>query len=105
MFSASPDGQSGLITGALPLDEGAYVHVFERCELVGHRPHRTRYSYFLIVAGRGEVRGYERDPTHNPAEHRHLEDHTREPWPTVSFQEAAEDFWDLLSGIRETAPG
>jgi Family of unknown function (DUF6516) len=99
MFQARRDGQGGLIDAILHLDENAFIHVFERVELVDGRPHRLRYSYYLIVDG-AERRGYDRDPTHEPAEHRHGEGHEMEPWEAVSFDEVAEEFWDILSQIR-----
>jgi uncharacterized protein DUF6516 len=103
MFQARRDGQGGLVDGLLHLDEDAFIHVFERVELRGGRPHRIRYSYYLIVDA-AERRGYDRDPTHDPPEHRHGEVHEMEPWQTVSFDEAAEDFWDILSQIRVAGP-
>jgi hypothetical protein len=104
MFStdlASGD-RSGRIDGVLYLDQGAYVAVLERVHLTDDgRPHRIRYAYFLIVDGVGEIVGYERDPTHDPAEHRHLPGHARQPWPAVSFVEAVTDFWNRLATLRE----
>ena len=103
MFSAFSGGQRGLIDGILHLDSGAFVHVFERVELEDGRPRRRRYSYYLIVDGL-ERRGYDRSPTHDPPEHRHGEAHEMEPWTAVSFDEAGEEFWDILTQIRTAEP-
>jgi hypothetical protein len=93
--------QRGMILGVLHLSERARVHVHEIVLADPHRIRRLRYSYFLVVDGHGEILGYERDPTHEPAEHRHLSDHTNEAWPRVTFREAIEDFWNVLSTMHE----
>jgi hypothetical protein len=104
-FVATGDNR-GFVDGPFPLDEGAYVSVFERVRIVDRRyARRLRYSYYLIIDGVGEKRGYELDPTHSPALHRHLEDHSKESWPAVSLREAVEDFWDVLTQHREGEAG
>jgi hypothetical protein len=55
--------------------------------------HREDYAYYLIVDG-GEVWGYERDPWHEPAVHRHVgADHAREEAEAVSLVWALEEAW------------
>lgn len=100
MFAARRGGQWGLVSGPIPLEEDAYVSVVERVELQDGRPVRLRYSYYLIVEGRGEVRGYERDPSHGPEFHRHYEDHRKEPCDEVSLGQAIEEFWDVLTDLK-----
>lgn len=102
MFRLAPDGQAGLILGRIPLDAEAAVQVFERVVLdVQGGAVIERYSYFLVVAGKGELRGFELDPTHDPASHRHDETHRRSPCEQITLKEAVEDFWGVLAEIRE----
>jgi hypothetical protein len=60
--------------------------------------HREKYAYYLVVDDQ-EIGGYERDPFHDPPEHRHCGVHEPggEPWPSVAFKDAVEDAWDWLS--------
>ena len=60
-----------------------------------------RYSYFLVLTGRGELRGYELDPTHDPAAHRHDESHQQSPCEQITLKGAVEDFWGVLAAARE----
>lgn len=102
MFRLAPDEQAGLILGRIPLDAEAAVQVFERIvrDAQGGAV-IERYSYFLVVAGKGELRGYELDPTHDPASHRHDETHRRSPCKQITLKDAAEDFWAVLADVRE----
>lgn len=102
MFRLAPDERAGLIIGRLPLDPEASVQIFERIVLDRRgRPVVERYSYFLVLAGRGERRGYELDPSHDPASHRHDEHHQRSLSPQITLRTAIEDFWTLLTEIRD----
>ena len=62
--------------GRILVSDRTFVHVSERVEVCGAGIHRTDYAYYLIIDG-GDVWGYERDPTHDPAVHRHDRDHNR----------------------------
>ena len=96
-FRLSPDGRAGIISGRIPLTEAADVHVFEHVVLNDRgRVEIVRYSYFLVV-GRKEIRGYELDPSHDPAVHRHVEGHRRTPWERMTLRSAVEDFWTILT--------
>lgn len=102
MCKLAPDGQAGLILGRIPLDTEAAVQVFERVVLdVRGGAVIERYSYFLVVTGKGELRGYELDPTHDPASHRHDETHRRSPCEQITLKGAVEDFWGILAEVRE----
>jgi hypothetical protein len=96
-FRLSPDGRAGIISARIPLRAGADVHVFERV-VVNDKGDVAivRYSYFLVVE-REEIRGYELDPTHDPAVHRHVEGHRREPCERMTLRSAVEDFWTILA--------
>lgn len=105
MFRLAPDEQAGLILGRIPLDTEAAVQVFERVVLGAQGSAVIeRYSYFLVVAGKGDLRGYELDPTHDPASHRHDETHRRSPCEQITLKSAVEDFWGVLAEIREAEP-
>jgi hypothetical protein len=101
MFRLAPDERAGLIIGRLPLDSEASIQIFERVVL-DRRGQAVveRYSYFLILDGKGELRGYELDPSHDPASHRHDEQHRRSPSPQITLRAAMEDFWALLTEMR-----
>ncbi len=74
------------------------VEVSERVVVRGSRIHRDEYAYYLVIDG-VEAWGYERDQSHDPAEHRHVgEDNpTGKPWGAVSSREAVEIAWDEVS--------
>jgi hypothetical protein len=75
----------------------AYLKVHEVFEFTtSNRIHRIKYAYFLVVDGH-EVWGYERDPTHVPAEHFHDSSHAPTPHPRISFKEACQRGWDYLT--------
>jgi hypothetical protein len=90
--------QRGRLLGAAHLDEHASIHVHEVVVVEGENVHRVKYAYYLVVDDE-EIGGYERDPTHPVAEHRHCGEHEPggRPWQTVSFKEAASDAWEWLS--------
>ena len=90
--------QRGRLLGAAYMDERSYIAVHEIVAIEGEHVHREKYAYFLIVDG-DEVGGYERDPIHTPAEHRHCGEHEPggTPYHTVSFKQAVSDAWDWVS--------
>lgn len=99
MLVVASDGAAGLVTGRFPIGNDAFVNIFERVvvnEAKG-RAEVLEYSYYLVVGGR-EVRGYDLDSSHDPAAHRHVENHAREPWGKMSLREAVEEFWAIVSG-------
>lgn len=95
------DGQRGRLVARVWLNDDAFVEVHELVRVVGERITREKYAYFLCINGE-EIGGYERDPTHEPAEHKHCshrEDHERLPGPTVSFKQAVKEAWEYVSSI------
>jgi uncharacterized protein DUF6516 len=83
----------GRVFGHLFLTDRAYLQVSELVVVEDDHIHRVEYGYFLIIDGE-EVWGYERDPTHDPPEHRHVgPDHKHEPCGRMTFQEVAELAW------------
>lgn len=96
---AGAAGRRGRVLGLVWLREDAYVQIHEAVKVKGSGVTREKYAYFLVVDGR-EVGGYERDPTHDPAEHRDCSSgvpHERQPAEAVSFKQAMEEAWDYLS--------
>jgi hypothetical protein len=93
-------GQRGRLLGRLYLREDAFIQIHELVRVQGSGIHREKYAYYLFVDGQ-EVGGYERDPTHDPALHRHCSrhrPHAREPAERVTFKEAVGLAWKHLSG-------
>jgi hypothetical protein len=90
--------QRGRLLGAAHMDEHAFLHVHEVVVIEDGTPHRIKYAYYLVVDGH-EIGGYERDPTHDPAEHFHCGEHEPGgvPHPAVSFKEAADHAWKWWS--------
>jgi hypothetical protein len=99
MFSEEhgSEGMRGRVFGYLFLTDRAYLQVSELVQVEGDHVHREEYAYFLVI-DREEVWGYERDPTHNPPEHRHVgPSHRREPCGPVAFRQVAELAWDEVT--------
>jgi hypothetical protein len=48
---AGSNGRRGRIYGGFRLNERAYLQVHEKIVMSGHRGHRSRYAYFLVVDG------------------------------------------------------
>jgi hypothetical protein len=67
---AGGGGQRGRLLGAAYMSEIAYIAVHELVVVEGEHVHRLEYAYYLVVDDE-EIGGYERDPRHDPAEHRH----------------------------------
>lgn len=80
------------------MDDRASIQVHEIVEVQGESVHREKYAYFLVVDDE-EIGGYERDPNHTPAEHRHCGQHQPggKPYSAVSFKDAVRDAWDWLA--------
>jgi hypothetical protein len=77
----------------LGLSERSFLQVNERVVIEDGLKHRIAYAYYLI-SDEAEVWGYERDPTHTPADHRHDSGHDSYPCEPVSFWWAAERSWE-----------
>jgi hypothetical protein len=91
------DGQRGRMFGVFDVGAVVQLHVSELVVVEGNHIHREEYAYYLTSEG-DEICGYERDPTHDPVEHRHTgPGHAREPWPPISFREVAELAWEEVS--------
>ncbi|HVX33854.1 MAG TPA: hypothetical protein VHA80_12000 [Solirubrobacterales bacterium] len=100
-----PDGQSGALRARFWLENDVYLDVYEGVEIVdGSYVHRRAYSYALIIDGVHE-HSWERDPTHPemPLHEHHGPERKRFPSDRISFAEAIEQVWELLSS-RELAP-
>src|SRR4051812_38288808 len=89
-------GKRGRIWGRILLTDRTFLQVSERVEVSGGSARRTEYAYFLVIDG-AEVWGYERDPTHDPAVHKHDRTHARAPCEPVSFKRALEMAWESAS--------
>ena len=96
------NGQHGHFLGHVYFEEETYLEVHERIEITANGvPHRVDYAYFLVMGG-VEFWGYERDPTHNPPDHRHTANHVhRIPCQPISFKQACEMVWREIS-LRES---
>ena len=93
------DDQSGLVVGRLSFGSRAYVDVFESVEVRGTGIHRRKYAYYLVIDNH-EIGAYERDPTHDPAVHRHCSTerhHERfDDDQPISFKEAMLEAWEWV---------
>lgn len=90
------EGRRGRVFGGLILMAEpfrAFLRVSERVTVVGQHIRRLDYGYFLIVDD-DEVWGYERDPSHRPAEHGHIVGHERVEADRVTFVEVVDWAWD-----------
>jgi hypothetical protein len=93
----------GLVLGRYDLGETAIISVREIVEIVnGNRPHRIRYSYYLVVNGFEEF-ARERDPSHYPAVHGHGRFHKWQPADPISFVQFVRTSWDRVTDIAEQA--
>src|SRR5437773_88204 len=103
---AGSDGQRGRIFGSLWLDSErpAFLAVSELVVVRGNHVHREEYAYFLVIDG-VEIFGYERDPSHEPAVHRHTAGHSsREPAEPTAFRDVAELAWKEVADRARTTP-
>lgn len=90
---ADSDDQRGRVWGRAILNDRAFLNISETVVVEGSGIHREDYAYYLIVDG-GEVWGYERDPSHEPAVHQHVgADHARKDAEPVSLVWALEEAW------------
>lgn len=97
------DGRRGIMWGRLILTETCFLSVMEEVEVVESGVHRVAYSYYLVMNG-VEVWGYDRDPSHDPEEHRHEGgSHKRLPYGRITFLEVVEKAWETVS-LEESAP-
>jgi hypothetical protein len=96
---AGSDGQRGTMFGRLRLTERSYLAVYETVVVVDDHIHREEYGYFLIVDG-VEVWGEERDLSHDPPVHRHVEGHVREDSEPIAFRAAVKCAWEDVSRIE-----
>ena len=96
------DSDKGHIFGQFRLTPRAYLDVHEAIEMDGHRGHRIRYAYFLVV-DEEKTWGYERYPTHDPAEHWHDADHVSRPHPPISFKDACDKAWATVTTVTRTS--
>lgn len=97
------NGQRGRLLGRVWLNDEAFVEMHETFCVEGEGIHREKYAYFLCI-GNDEIGGYERDPSHDPAEHAHCSQHTeheRTPAGQMTFKGAIKTAWDYLSGYAD----
>ena len=88
--------QRGRVFGRVRVTDRTFLAVNERVEVAASTVHRTEYAYYLVIDG-AEVWGYERDPTHDPAVHRHDRHHERFPADPISFKRALEMAWETAA--------
>jgi hypothetical protein len=91
--------QRGRLLGRIDLSDRAYVQFHEVVRVEGSGITREKYAYFLVV-DEEEIGGYERDPTHDPAVHKHCsarEKHERFESEPVSFKDAVAHAWRYVS--------
>ena len=97
-------GARGIFYGRLILSERAYLSVFEVLGTRGSTIHRERYSYYLVIDG-NEIWGYDLDPEHNPATHRHEgTSHKRFPASSITFKAMVKLAWQTSSAYEELHP-
>jgi hypothetical protein len=95
------DGMRGRVFGRFWMmdDPPAYLAVSEVVVVTENDViHREEYGYFLVIDGE-EVRGWERDLSHDPAVHRHTgpghdREDTAEP---IAFRDAVEIAWEEIT--------
>lgn len=102
LYHAERDDQRGKILGLVYFNgypETVCLAISEDVSVKGSGITRRRYAYYLVI-DTNEIGGYERDPSHNPAVHKHCsgrKKHERSPSRVVSFKEAAEEAWRYVS--------
>jgi hypothetical protein len=93
---AGSGGQRGRVWGRIGFTERTFLQVSELVVVTGSGIHREEYAYYLVIDG-AEVWGYERDPSHDPAVHKHDRNHKSEPCEPISFKQALELAWETTS--------
>ena len=102
---AGSDDKRGLMILRLDLSPRAFLAVKEEVVVrEGGYIHRESYAYFLVIDGQ-EYAGWERDPSHDPAEHGHGPGHERVDTGRVTFKQAVELSWEILSKEEELTGG
>lgn len=95
------NGQRGRVYGRAIFNDVAFLHVDELVEVRDTGVTRVEYAYYLIY-DEIEIWAYERDPTHEPAVHRHDRGHAhRFPSEPISFKSALELAWETISHEQE----
>jgi hypothetical protein len=97
------DGQRGRLIGRAWLNDEAFIEIHEVVRVRDKSVTRVKYAYYLCINGE-EVGGYERDPTHDPSEHKHCSEdveHETTSAPAVSFKQAMDEAWDYISGLYD----
>lgn len=98
------DGQRGMVFGRIDLTDQCFVSVHEVVQVKGSGVTREKYAYYLICDEQ-ELWGEERDPTHNPAVHRHNRNHDRYPSSVISFKDFVSRAWAMVSAEAELEGG
>jgi hypothetical protein len=99
------DDARGLILGRYDIGATAIIEVKEIVTIIdGNRPHRVRYSYYLVVNGVEEF-ARERDPSHYPAVHGHGRYHKWEPAEPISFMDFVKQAWDRVTDLADESLG
>jgi hypothetical protein len=93
---AGSNGKRGRIFGRLWLAETIYLAIHETAVVVDDHVHREEYGYYLVADGE-EVWGEERDLSHDPPVHRHIEGHVRADAEPISFKAAVAKAWEEVS--------
>lgn len=90
------NGRGGRVFGRIPINDRAFLQVNERVEVRDSGIHRISYAYYLVIDEQEEW-GYERDPSHDLAVHRHDRDHNMNPCEPVAFVAALKMAWETAA--------
>jgi hypothetical protein len=98
---ASSGERRGRILLTLNLTERANLEVSEWVEVQGNSVHRLEYAYYLVIDGQ-EYRAWDFDSIHGYHGHKlGREKHERIEAGRVTFKEAAEIAWEIVSQEEE----
>jgi hypothetical protein len=95
---ASSSGRRGRIILRLNMTERAFMEVHELVECQGNHVHRLNYGYYLVIDGQ-EYWARDFDDIHGY--HGHTLDHKRVAAGRVTFKEAVEMAWEIVSQEEE----
>lgn len=93
---AESEDKRGRIFGRLVISDRAFLSVSELVVIENDHAYRKEYSYYLIIEGLA-VWGYDRDPTHDPPDHGHGEDHAWLDTGTVTFKQVVDHAWETVT--------
>jgi len=98
LIEVGSDEKRGRILMALHMTERASLEVSESVVIQGNHAHRRSYAYYLVIDGQ-EYWSRDYDSIHGY--HGHTIGHKRIKAGRVSFKEAAEQAWEIVSQEEE----